>query len=351
MISYNNQTLLVTNFDEKIRNSTIHRETSNKPELRQTLIFDILKKKYAHMRPGMNLTNEIINNLGIHSTEYLSFLEHAYNSWTQTNDRDFFKMGGLMPYHFTRRKPYQRYQELPYWKQTGYFCDDVITPIYEDTYQIAMESANNCYVASNLILDDQYKIIYCLNTYPGHHAMYDGYGGYCFINNAALAAANLTQLGKKVAILDLDYHAGNGTFDIFYKGESTTAISIHADPRYEYPSFSGFEEETLGSNMNIIFPKKARWSDYEKCLKKALEHINKLSIDIIIIAFGADTYIKDPDPSILYGCCLEIEDYKKMGQLIANENTDKKFIVTQEGGYSINDVPLIVEALLEGLNS
>lgn len=267
------------------------------------------------------------------------------------SDLDFYNQGGLMPNHFTRHKIFQTFEDLPIWKQCGYFCDDSMTPIQMETFDVAMQSANNGYWASNNIDKCKHNLIYCLNTYPGHHAMSDGYGGYCFLNNCAIVASNLiNNYGKKVVVLDIDYHCGNAIPDIFdIDNEQILMISIHADSRFEYPSFSGFTKENTTNNHNIIFPKKATWTEYSECLGEALCLINKFDPDVIILAFGADTLIDDPDASILYGCALQVDDYKKIGKIIGQLN--KPTIVMQEGGYSLDYIPAIVENLLCGLSN
>src|SRR5207249_2827023 len=150
-------------------------------------------------------------DLEVDNRDYISFLKIAYDSFLKEPDHDYVRPDGLIPYHFSRHKSYNSYRGLPYWKQMGHFCDDSITPINGDTYRISMESANNCYEAAKMV-GSSYDVIYCLNTYPGHHAVHDGYSGYCYLNNAYVCAAKLMQDRKRVAILDIDTHAG--THDI-----------------------------------------------------------------------------------------------------------------------------------------
>lgn len=347
--------LVLTNLCE----NNIDRKGDNKPELRQKLIYDILKTQYNISIPTLELTRQIIIDLKAHSSNYLDFLESAHNSWIAEKEKDpsFIKDGGLVPYHFTRRKSFQSVSMLPYWKQCGYFADDVITPIYTDTFTIALLSANNVYMAAKQMHSPGAKIVYCLNTYPGHHAMYDGYGGYCFLNNASIAANYLKKNKFMTAILDLDYHHGNGAEDCCTAKENNDekdilTISIHADPRYDYPSFSGFEEDKgkLGMTTNIIFPPKATWTQYKICLSKALKKLESHKTEILIIPFGGDTYKNDPDPSILYGCGLDFDDYTEMGRLISTTLPHTRFIVTCEGGYNMSAIAKITSNFLLGLN-
>lgn len=341
--------LVITNFKGKDQfNSLIERPGTNKPELRQEYIYNKLlscKDKYNILNPINQLTKEYLIELKVHDGDYLSFLENAYDSFLKTPDDDYIRSDGIIPYHFSKNKSYGRYKSLPIWKQFGYYCDDVQTPINSDTYRISMESANNCYVAVDMLL--LHNKIYCLNTYPGHHARRDGCSGYCYINNPYVCAAKLLLYKKRVAVLDLDYHAG--THEIFPNNDQILTISIHADPKYEYPTFSGYESENTEQNHNIIFPNKATWTEYVKCLDKGINLIKNFNPDVIIIPFGGDTFKDDPDPSKLYGCSLELEDYTKMGQEISKLN--KKVVVTQEGGYCMDKITEIVDNFLIGLLS
>jgi acetoin utilization deacetylase AcuC-like enzyme len=228
----------------------------------------------------------------------------------------------------------------------GFFIDDMMTPIYENTWQVALQSANNGYYVRNY--GDHHKYIYLSNTYPGHHAKLASGGGYCLLNNAAICAQSLVtdDYQAKVTILDLDYHAGNGFNS---QNESIQTISIHADPAVDYPLYEGYPHSNTETDINIIFPKKATWQIYKVCLDQAFSHLTKFNPDIVIVAFGFDTYEKDTDASCNYGCSLKLEDYTKIGQELAK--LDRKIIISQEGGYYIEDGPQIVKNLLDGLCS
>ena len=191
--------LVLTNFvDIDQFDIEINRYGTNKPELRQKNIYNKLlenKDKYQVLNPYIVLTKDELINLNIHDNDYIDFLEGAYSSFTQNPDNDYLKSDGIIPYHLSKNKFYQSYKNLPLWRQLGHFCDDVITPINNDTYKVSIESANNCFVAVDLIeLNDK---IYCLNTYPGHHARRDGCSGHCYINNAYVCVSRLISKGKR----------------------------------------------------------------------------------------------------------------------------------------------------------
>lgn len=336
--------LVISNFKgSSYFSSDIERFGTNQPELRQKLIYNKLsqyKDKYTILIPCIELSKESLSELKIHDNDYLDFLEKVYDNFLELRDDDYNNSDGIIPHHFSKNKSCLKI--LPLWRQLGYYCDDFMTPINSDTYTLSIESANNCYVAVDML--QKWDKIYCLNTNPGHHARRDGCSGYCYINNAYVCVSRLIDQ-KRVVVIDLDYHAG--THEIYKNDHRVMSISIHADPKYEYPTFSGHECENTEYNYNIIFPKKATWNEYSICLNQAMDLIKKYDPDIVIVPFGGDTFYNDPDASKLYGCGLQLDDYIKMGQEINRLN--KKTIVTQEGGYYMEKMPDIVDNFLTGL--
>ncbi len=351
--------LVISNWDPVLLTDNekyhIERNGTNKPELRQKLINERLSEYYTIVKPQMKLTPKHLIDLNICSAHFLAFLANCYENWQETPDDQYIHpiMQGLIPLNFSMKRDIQFYHKviskLPYYKQIGYFAEDTMSPIYANTYDVAMQSANNCYVVADYI--KEYDVIYLSNTYPGHHASQSVYGGYCLINNASVTCTRLQEFGLTSCILDIDYHShSNGTQRIFEQSQDILTISIHADPVADYPSFSGFKDEIgdYGMNKNIIFPKQAKWAEYKRCLDRALFLIGEFNPDVIIIAFGGDTYTNDPDASKNYGCCLELEDYIEIGREI--KKLKKKCIVTSEGGYSIEQMPTITHNLLKGLS-
>jgi acetoin utilization deacetylase AcuC-like enzyme len=330
----------------------IQRCGTNQPELRQKLIFDELKLYYPTVKPQMELTADIISQLGTHTDSYINFLQDCFSSFLHEPD-DQYKhplMNGLVPLTFCFDRSSKMLGEiiknLPAYRQSGFFIDDMMTPIYENSWQVALQSANNGYCARNYF--DQHQYMYLSNTYPGHHAKLASAGGYCFLNNAVICAQSLVRqyYQVRVTILDLDYHAGNGFHS---QNSQIQTISIHADPTIDYPLYEGYLNTNTETDINIIFPKKATWESYNVCLDRALKHVKEFDPDIVIVAFGFDTYEKDTDASCNYGCALKLEDYTKIGQELSK--LDQKIIISQEGGYYIEDGPQIVKNLLDGLCS
>lgn len=199
------------------------------------------------------------------------------------------------------------------------------------------------------------KCIYALTTHPGHHAKTQAYEGYCFWNNAALAIHELLQevQPSEIAVLDLDVHAGNGTQEIFYHSSLLT-ISIHSDPLIEYPHRESFahemgENKGKGWNYNLVFQARPSKEEYFRLVHLALEKIIALQPIYLIIPFGADTYIQDPEVNTLAGASLQIEDYFGLGRFIHQSLPNCFILILQEGGYCIEKVGSIVYNFLQGL--
>lgn len=232
----------------------------------------------------------------------------------------------------------------------GYFCFDSGTPLDKYTKEASFWSAACSYYAAESILKEGNNLVYSLSRPPGHHAYSNGYGGYCYLNNSAIAAKLLKKHGK-VAILDIDFHHGNGTQKIFYSSNQVLTISIHGDPIHYFPFYTGFTNEIgkgegEGFNLNVILPAKCDIETYIKTLhEKVFPVIENFAPDFLIIAAGFDTYALDPigDFSIL------TEHYQLLGKEIKSK-IKKPILVVQEGGYYSKDLGLNVISFLKGLS-
>jgi acetoin utilization deacetylase AcuC-like enzyme len=337
------------------------KNSSNQPEIRSLRIRQDLERQGIQLLSNANmLSQSALLDLKIHQSQYIDFLESAYADAVHHADPDWFSTGELVPNHFVNFNSNAIYMNalrnsnLPLYKLSGFYGNDTMSPIVASTYSQAMMSANNTYRAAELAHMDPRVVLYALNASPGHHASSHGYSGYCFINNGAVAARRFQQLGrKKVAILDLDYHAGNGTQDIFYSDPSVLTISIHADPRVEYPSFSGFADEVgihdgLGFNLNLPLAPKTTWETYSIALATAMTRIQEFGAEAVVLAFGGDTYKDDPDASGIAGFSLDLADYPKMGHQIRAAFSGP-IVVTQEGGYHMDHIGQIASSFVRAL--
>jgi acetoin utilization deacetylase AcuC-like enzyme len=186
---------------------------------------------------------------------------------------------------------------------------------------------------------------------PGHHAGSDFYGGYCFFNNAAIAAQAFIDNGaRRVAVLDVDFHHGNGTQEIFYRRNDVLFCSLHGHPEDEYPYFSGYEDETgegAGDGFNANFPLRpgTAWAQYRPALAAALKRIDAYGADALVISLGVDTYENDPISSFKLKC----EDYLRLGEMIAGAGRPTLFVM--EGGYAVEEIGINTVNVLTGFES
>jgi acetoin utilization deacetylase AcuC-like enzyme len=230
----------------------------------------------------------------------------------------------------------------------GWWCFETTTPLTEGSFEAARGAVDTALSATELVLNGE-RAAYGLCRPPGHHATSDLYGGYCFFNNAAIAANHVaTTTASKVTILDVDYHHGNGTQQIFYSRDDVQYVSLHGDPRRAYPYVTGFADETgtgrgLGSTLNI--PLAARTDDdhYLSALATVCESIVAFKPSLLIVSLGLDTFITDPISDL----SLTTDGFFRSGALVRSLGIPT--VVLQEGGYDINALGFNVQAWLHGL--
>ena len=182
---------------------------------------------------------------------------------------------------------------------------------------------------------------------PGHHSGRDYLGGYCYLNNAAIAAQAGVAAGRRVAILDVDYHHGNGTQDIFYARGDVLFASIHADPVMDYPFFWGHADEAgegegEGATLNLPLPRGTDLAAWLPALDAALDRIAAFAPDLLIVSYGADTFAGDPISHFR----LETRDYALIARRIAS--LGKPSLIVMEGGYAVDALGANVASFLEG---
>jgi len=232
-------------------------------------------------------------------------------------------------------------------KQAGCFCFDSGTPLSNRTFDAAAWSAACAYEGAKLVKRGA-KCVYALSRPPGHHASREFFGGYSYFNNTAIAARYLKRTGT-VAIIDIDFHHGNGTQSMFYRDDRVLSISIHGDPREFYPFYSGFPTETgagkgEGYNLNFPLPAKTSFAEWMQIFEQnVLPAVRHFSPEFLILAAGFDTYIKDPIGDFTF----ETKDYETVGAHV--KALDLPTLVVQEGGYYTPDLGANVVSLLRGL--
>lgn len=278
--------------------------------------------------------------LAVHDEGYVDFLRTAYDEWTQVETG--YEKKALLPATFPPRGWSHRPKSLL--GRAGYYMFDLSAPIVEGTYQAAIGSAN-CALSGAKAITQGETAAFALCRPPGHHAGKSFCGGYCYLNNAAIAANWLSAIDR-VAVLDIDYHAGNGTQDIFYERGDVLTISIHADPDSEYPAFSGYADETgagpgTGLHRNFPLPSGTGDAGYLSALKEALELVTSFAPAFLVLSAGMDLYAGDP----LGEFKVTREGIGQIGAQIAG----LKFptLVVMEGGYNNEALGANITTLLE----
>jgi acetoin utilization deacetylase AcuC-like enzyme len=232
----------------------------------------------------------------------------------------------------------------------GYWCFDTGTPILQGTYAAMCDSVDVALTAADIVLRGE-SASYGLCRPPGHHAGRSVFGGFCYLNNAAIAAEHLVRRTRgNVAILDLDYHHGNGTQQIFYRRADVLYVSLHADPARAYPYYTGYAGETgagpgLGTTRNLPLGVHIADREYQSWLETALETLRRFGPSVVIVSFGSDTYGKDP----LGDFDLTTEGYANCGRLVGE--TQQPLVVLQEGGYYLPDLGENVRQFLLGIEA
>lgn len=267
----------------------------------------------------------------VHDREYLTFLSNFNLEET--------KFPSIFPKRVSRKLTNPKIL-------FGFHSLDTYTPILKGTFKAAFWSASTAYEAAIRLQRRDDRAIYALCRPPGHHAEESQMGGYCYLNNTAIAAEYLSAYGK-VAILDLDFHHGNGTQSIFYQRSDVLYASIHADPNQKFPHFSGFIDEKgmgKGRGFNINRPLKLGTNnqEYNQVLEEVLSLVDDFKANFLIVSLGIDTHKDDP----ISGFTLTSAYFRKMGCVIANLNLPT--LIVQEGGYNPQALAKGVEGFLKG---
>ncbi|HEX3151558.1 MAG TPA: histone deacetylase family protein [Gemmataceae bacterium] len=277
----------------------------------------------------------------VHDGAYLDFLAHIHGRWRRMHGNT-----DAVPHIWSCRSLRQVIPESIY-GQLGYYSFDGGTPITAGTWQAALVAAQAALTGQRLIQGGETSA-FALTRPPGHHAARDVYGGYCFINHAAVAAQAFRDGGvARVAVLDVDYHHGNGTQAIFYDREDVLFVSLHAHPLIAYPYFLGYAEERgagvgEGFNLNLPLPDQTDWDGYLPHLAQALHRIADYGPAALVVSLGVDTLAGDP----ISGFRFRLEDFGTLGRELAQLQVPTLFVM--EGGYVGKDLGTAVVNVLRG---
>ena len=284
----------------------------------------------------------------IHTPRYLHFLRHAWSDWLALNPanagRDAF--ASVWPIRSLR----DDIEPDNFGARLGLYSMDSITPLTGGSW-IAAKTGADCAVNAAHALRLGERATFALTRPPGHHAGADFFGGGCFLNNAALAAQHLLDDGaRRVAILDLDYHHGNGTQSIFYQRDDVLFISIHADPRCAYPFYLGHGDECgagpgQGYNLNLPLAAGSTAAAWFAALETACLRLSGYAPDALVVSLGVDTFAGDPQSRF----ALQGADFLRIGERISCLGLPTAFIF--EGGHPVKEIGVNVVNVLEGFET
>lgn len=272
----------------------------------------------------------------VHTEAYLDYLKQASQ---QVTEPGYYQYPDIFPI----RPGMERLKESPT-EYNGFYSLDPYAPIGKGTWSAACEAAGVAISAAGYLLEHKAGVVYALCRPPGHHAGRDYAGGYCYLNNAALAANHLRASGR-VAILDIDYHHGNGTQEIFWNSPDVLYVSLHADPSFEYPYYAGYSTETggpeaPGANLNLPLPRGTNGDKYLAVLEEGLAVIRSFAPAYLVVSAGFDTHHADPFSTF----DVTTKDFTRIALQI--QALEMPTLLVQEGGYNLDTLPRLAAAFI-----
>ncbi len=281
----------------------------------------------------------------VHAPRYLDFLAHAWDEWVALDPANAQR--DALPSYWPIRTFRSDVLPASFPARMGLFSYDAGTPLTAGTWEAARAGACCALTAARRVAKGE-RAAFALTRPPGHHAGLDFFGGYCFLNNAAIAAQALRDAGvERVAVLDIDYHHGNGTQAIFYERADVHFSSVHGDPHTEYPYFLGHADERgagegLGFNRNLPLARGIGFAAWREALKEALRGIAAFGPGALVVSLGLDTFAGDP----IAGFTLATPDYLRVGEDLADAGLPTVFVF--EGGYAVAEVGVNAVNVLDG---
>lgn len=280
--------------------------------------------------------------LAVHDRDYVAFLESCWREW-QAAGRKGEAIPNIWPARTLRA---DRIPETVCGK-LGYYALAAETSIAEGTFEAALASKDVALGAVEHTLESS-EPSFGLCRPPGHHAAVDQFGGYCFFNNAAVAAQYALDKGRRrIAILDVDFHHGNGTQQIFYGRDDVLFVSLHGDPAVTFPYYLGYADETgigagEGFNINYPMPPGTNVDTWMQTLDQALDAIKRYGAELVIVSLGVDIFEGDPISAFTF----QSADFITLGQRLAEAGLPTTFLM--EGGYAVDEIGVNVVNVLKG---
>ena len=284
----------------------------------------------------------------VHAPRYVDFLRGAWDDWLALDAANAQRQP--FPSVWPVRTLRSDVEPANFVARLGLYSMDNGSPMVAGTWSAAKAAADAAASAAQALLAGE-RAVFCATRPPGHHAGPDFMGGYCFINNAAVCAQALRTGGAaRVAVLDVDYHHGNGTQAIFYERADVLFVSIHGDPRTEYPFYLGHADETgagagQGFNLNLPLPARASVAAWFDALEQACARIGRHGADALVVSLGLDTFAGDPISTF----ALQAVDFRRLGERLEQLGLPTAFVL--EGGYAAAELGQNAAAVLAGFES
>jgi acetoin utilization deacetylase AcuC-like enzyme len=290
----------------------------------------------------------------VHSVDYLDYLETAYTLWRELKlpgvEPGIEVLPNLSPYVSgapgVARAPCPSPSLVA---RTGYYISDLACPIGANTWRSVLRSAHTALAAADAVLESG-DVAYALCRPSGHHAHRDRAGGFCYVNNSALAAQRLRQRHDRVAVLDVDAHHGDGTQNIFYARNDVLTISTHADPSAYYPFYTGYAHERgagagEGFNLNLPLPHGSGNETFLHAVDQGVVAIRNFAAQALVLPLGFDSYKDDPIGVLR----LDLDAYRHIGERVGALKLPT--VVVQEGGYLVEAIGPALDNFLQGFLS
>ncbi len=287
----------------------------------------------------------------VHSSDYLDYLETAYGLWRALKmpgvEPGIEVLPNLSPYVSgtpgVARPPCPSPSLVA---RTGYYLSDLSCPLGPDTWRSVLRSAHTAVAAADAVLAGE-GVAYALCRPSGHHAHRDRAGGFCYVNNSAIAAQRLRQRHARVAVLDVDAHHGDGTQNIFYARDDVFTVSTHADPAGYYPFYTGYAHERgvgagEGFNLNLPLPVGSGDAAFLAAVDAGIEALRAYTPGALVLPLGFDTYKDDPI-SVLK---VDLGAYRQLGERIGALHLPT--VVVQEGGYMVEAIGPALSQFVQG---
>jgi len=366
------QRVTVVFSDHDLRGEGHTGSAGNAPEERKRLVQKALRTSALCDFVCVNEPESSLVPLGSLAQDkgLLLFLENAWQLWTlEWKKKPNEQLKGVfcaadvdcssrdpppfVPGFFAPREPGQK-PTSGVLGQACFYGMDKETPIHGSTLGALKWDLAVTKEATRKVTSGETRVAYSQITHPGHHAGHISYGGFCFINHAAVAARLLQHAHfSRVAVIDVDFHSGNGTMAIFWNDPKVFFASLHGDPEFEYPFNAGFVDQVggkgaEGTTMNIPLPGGTDWPTYKQALKKVIDRVKAFGAEALVVSLGVDTLRGDPVALPFTRFCLDPIDFKEMGEMLLFKDLRLPTVVIQEGGYKLDDVPLAITAFLTG---